>query len=143
MFATLRSTRASSVVLTGTIALAGLAGPAVAADAPVVGAQQTWTGAKAPVSVPGNHLHKGDTIPKGAVLIYRQVTVEGATAKRRLTLTLPRGKGLTGIAVSEGGAVSVQIAKGHEQYEGKRRAVLTVQGRTGHSGSVKVYGYGR
>ncbi|WP_026911713.1 hypothetical protein [Patulibacter minatonensis] len=140
---TVRPTRATSVVLAGVAALTAFAGPAVAADAPVISAQKTWTGAKTPVSVPGNHLHKGDTIPKGAVLVYREVTVTGPTSKRRLVLTLPRRKGLTGIAVSEGSSVSVQVAKGHEQYEGKRRTVLTVQGRKGDGGKVTVYGYGR
>lgn len=138
-----RPTRASSAVLAGAAALAAFAGPAAAADAPVVSAQKTWTGAKTPVSVAGNHLHRGARIPKGAVLVYREVTVTGGTAKRRAVLTLPRGKKLTGIAISEGSDVEILLSKSQRHYVGKRRVTIVVSSHKNHSGKTTVYGYGR
>ncbi|MEV4422417.1 hypothetical protein AB0L40_20940 [Patulibacter sp. NPDC049589] len=133
--------RITRTTLVAVGALAVVTAPATA-GAPVVGAQKTWTGAKAPVSVPGNHLHRGDRIPKGAVLVYREVTVSGGTAKRRVVLTLPRGKGLTGIAVSESSDVEIRVAKDQTRYSGKRRVTIVAAAHENHSGRITVYGYG-
>lgn len=133
----LRTTLATVSVL----ALAAV--PALAADAPVVGRQQTWTGATSPVSVPGNHLHRGDRIPKGARLVSRVVSSTGGTARRRVVLTLPKGKRLTGIAVSESTAMSIQVPKSQRHYVGHRRVTILAIARKGHTGDLTVYAYGR
>jgi hypothetical protein len=123
--------------------LATLAGTAVAADAPVVGEQTTWTGRTSPVSVPGNHLHRGDRIPKGAVLVLRTVRVTGGTAERNAVLTLPKGKRLTGIAVDEGTDVRFRIPKAQSRYVGRRRITFVVSSYKNHTGHTRVYAYGR
>jgi len=124
-------------------AVAVLAGTAVAADRPVAGPQKTFTGTRAPVSVPGNHLHKGDRIPKHAVLISREVTSTGGNARLRVVLELPKGKRFTGIAQNEGAELSIQIPRGEPSYVGRRRTTVLVVPHAGHAGSVTVYGYAR
>lgn len=132
-----RSTR-TALATAGLLVLGAV--PA-AADAPVVGPQQTWHGAKAPVSVPGNHLHRGDRIPKGHVLVSREVTVSGGSGRRRVVLTLPAGRRLTGVALSEGStAVRSILLTSH--YIGHRRAVFVVYAHGTESGKATFYAYG-
>jgi hypothetical protein len=141
MSRTIRPAR-TAVVTIG--ALAALAGTAVAADAPVVGPQTTFKGAKAPVSVPGNHLHRGDRIPKGAVLVLREVrTTDDTAGTSKVVLTLPKGKRLTGVAVGGSSKVAVRVANARQSYVGRRRVTLEAIARKGHPGTTTVYGYGR
>jgi hypothetical protein len=137
MSRSIRSIR-TGVVTVG--ALAALAGTAVAA-APTVGPQTTYKGKKAPVSVPGNHLHRGDRIPKGAVLVLREVqTTATSTGKTKIVLTLPKGKGITGVAVNEGSKAGINVQKG--RYSGHRRVTVYAIGRK-EAGTTTVYAYGR
>ncbi|MDO9406999.1 hypothetical protein [Patulibacter sp.] len=129
--------------VTAAVTMAVLAGTAGAAGGPVAGPQRTFTGTRAPVSVPGNHLHKGDRIPKGAVLISREVTSSGGSTRLRVVLTLPKGKRFTGLAQNEGAELSIQLPEGEPSYVGRRRTTVLVVPRKGHAGSVTVYGYAR
>lgn len=135
--------RTTRTIATTTTALALLAGTAAAAGGITAAPQETWTGAKAPVSVPGNHLHKGDRIPKGSVLVSRVVTSTGGNQRLRVVLTLPKGKRLTGIAQNEGAGLTIQTIKGEPFYVGHRRTTVLAVPNKGHAGKVTVYGYGR
>lgn len=135
--------RTIRATLTATATLAVLVGTATAAGGPVAGLQRTWSGRTAPVSVPGNHLHRGDRIPKGAVLVSREVTSTGGNGSRRVVLTLPKGKHLTGIAQNEGAELTLQILKGEPDYVGRRRTTVLAVTHRGRAGAVTVYGYGR
>jgi hypothetical protein len=78
------------------VALLAATGVAAAADAPVVSPQRTSTATKAPLTIPGTGIRKGERLPSGARLIYRDVTLEG---KQTVTFTLkaPAGKRLRGL----------------------------------------------
>jgi hypothetical protein len=94
---------------TSVVAVLASAGVATAAEAPVVSAQKTATG-KAPVTVPGTGLKKGQSLPKGARIVYRDVTLEGSQ-KVRLTLKAPAGKQLRGLATRDGDKVGFAVVQ--------------------------------
>ena len=64
-----------------TTALLAVSGVAAAADAPVVGAQKTATARTAPATIPGTD-QKGERLPSGARIVYRDVTIEGTQIAR-------------------------------------------------------------
>ena len=80
-----------------TVALLAASGIAAAADAPVVGDQQTSRATHAPVTIAGTGVKKGDRLPDGARLVYRDVTLEG---DQKVTFNIggPNGKTVRGIA---------------------------------------------
>ena len=103
-----------------TLASAGLAG---AAEAPVVSAQHFVAG-KAPVTVPGTGVRKGEWMGGRAVLVFRDVTIErGQTA--RLTLRARKGQRIRGLAVPEGTKISFQPVDRH--YAGDRKVVVEAE----------------
>jgi hypothetical protein len=65
-----------------TVALLASAGTAAAADAPVVSSQKTLSAKTAPVTVPGTGIKKGQRLPSGARVVYRDVTLEGRQTVR-------------------------------------------------------------
>lgn len=93
-------TRNHLIATASAVALLGSAGVATAAEAPVVSAQSTMSGSTAPVTVPGTGVKKGERLPKGARIVFRDVTLEGKQ-QVRLTLKAPAGKRLRGLAVRE------------------------------------------
>ena len=99
----------------------GLTGVADAADAPVVGAQGTLPNVKAPVTFPGTGVHKGERLPSGARVVFRDVTLED-DQEARLTLRAPSGKTLRGVGVRE--AEHVGFANAGGSYVGKRTVKL-------------------
>ena len=80
-----------------TVALLASAGTAAAAKAPVVSSQKTLPVKTAPVTVPGTGIKAGGRLPKGARIVYRDVTLEGRQTVR-LWLRAPAGKAIGGLA---------------------------------------------
>ncbi len=105
-------------------AVAALAatGVAAAADAPVVGDQGTLGNTRAPVTFPGTGIQKGERLPSGARIVFRDVTVEGEQ-QANLRLRAPKGKTLRALAVREGEDLGVVVAQDH-RYVGRRAVQL-------------------
>ena len=114
-------------------ALLAVSGVAAAADAPVVGSQKTSTARTAPATIPGTGIQKGERLPNGARIVYRDVTIEGSQIAR-FTIKAPAGKRLRGLAPREGSDVGFvvtsqrQLRRPHEgvaarlqEPEGRRR----------------------
>ncbi|HEY5196817.1 MAG TPA: hypothetical protein VIJ51_07305 [Solirubrobacteraceae bacterium] len=76
------------------------AGVAAATPAPIVGAQRTWTGATAPLTIAGTGLHKGDRIPRRDRIVYRDVTLGGRRVVN-FTIKAPAGKTIRGVMPAE------------------------------------------
>ena len=109
-----RAAIAAAVALT-----AALAAPtgALAAEAPTLGPPTIIPrGQKTPIDVAGNHLHQGDTIRKGLVLVRWPVTMHGLSAAP-ITLTCPQGTVHTGLGVQQGSQVYFGVVKGSDYYE--------------------------
>ena len=99
------------------LASAGIAG---AADAPVVSEQQFIAG-KAPVTVPGTGVQKGEWLGKRSVLVYRTVTLEG-DQRTKLTLSARKGQKIRGLATAQGTQISFQPVD--RDYAGDRKVVV-------------------
>ncbi len=117
------------------LASAGIAG---AAEAPVVSDQQFIAG-KAPVTVPGTGVKKGEWMGKGAVVVYRTVTLEGDQATR-LTLSARKGQRIRGLATAQGTTISFQPVE--HDYAGDKRVVIRAEvASTAGDGEVKARVY--
>ena len=110
-----------SLLIATTTAAVLASGGAAAADAPIVSAERTHTGTS-PVTVPGTGVKAGATLPKGARLISRDVTLEGTQAAR-VVLRAPTGKTLRGVGMPEGQKVGFQLV-GRSSYVGRRQVTL-------------------
>ena len=127
---------------TAAIALAGT-GVAAAADAPVVGAQHTSTARFAPTTIPGTGIQKGERLPSGARLVYRDVTLQGSQIAK-LTLRAPAGKHIRALVPKEGSDVGfVVTTKG--DYSGRRQVALRAYADSKAAGEVtgRIYGLAR
>jgi hypothetical protein len=127
---------------TAVIALAG-SGVAAAADAPVVGSQHSSTAKTAPVTIPGTHIKKGDRLPNGARIVFRDVTLEGRQTAR-LTLRAPAGKTIRALAPKEGIDIGfVVTTKGN--YAGRKSVALRAYTNPKAGGEVtgRIYGLAR
>ena len=103
-------------ILTVTASLAA-AGVAAAAEAPVVGPQQTANVTTAPMTIAGTGVHAGDTLPKGAKLIYRDVSLD--PGQQVVTkLRAPAGTRLQGLALPPGATVGFAVLN-KTSYAGK------------------------
>ncbi len=88
--------------------------------APVVGPQKTSPAKTAPLTIPGTGVKKGERLPSGARLIYRDVTLEGKQQASRVVLRAPAGKTIRGLAVREGDQVGFVVTdKGN--YVGRKQ----------------------
>ncbi len=126
---------------TAALALAG-SGVAAAADAPVVSAQKTSSAKFAPMTIPGTGVKKGDRLPRGAQLVYRDVTLEGKQKVARVVIRAPKGKTIRGLAVRDRDQVGFVVTD-EGNYVGRRqvasRAYLNGRAPAGeHTG--RVYG---
>jgi hypothetical protein len=124
---------------TAVIAIAG-SGVAAAADAPVVSSQHTSTTRTAPATIPGTGLQKGERLPSGARIVYRDVTLEGKQTAR-LTLRAPAGKRIRGLVPKEGSDVGfVVTTKGDSP--GRREVALRAYKNPKAGGEVsgRIYG---
>jgi hypothetical protein len=122
-----------------TAILAG-AGVATAADAPIVSKQHTSTAKRAPMTIPGSGLQRGDRLPSGARLVYRDVTLEdGQTA--RLNIRAPDGKRLRGLATKEGQDVGFAVVD-RTGYVGKTKVRVRAYANPNADGEVegRIYG---
>jgi hypothetical protein len=88
-------------------------------------------GQRSPVSVPGNHLHRGDAIRRGTQLVRWPVTLRGRAGV--VTLECPRGTVHRGIALPEGSKLSATLT-GYSRY-GHRTLKLRVGPRPGADAS--------
>jgi hypothetical protein len=120
-------------------ALLVTAGVAAAAGAPIVSAQHTSTATKAPITIPGTGIQKGERLPSGARLIYRDVTLEG---KQKVTFTLkaPAGKRLRGLVPGSSDVGFVVVGKG--SYAGHTTVKVRSFGNPRTAGEVtgRIYG---
>ena len=133
-----RKITAATAVLT--IAASGVA---AAADAPVVSSQQTSTSRTAPATIPGTGIAKGERLPSGARIVYRDVTLD-ARQTARLTLRAPAGKRIRALVPKEGSDVGfVVTTKG--DYSGRREVALRAYKNPKASGEVsgRIYGLAR
>ena len=125
---------------TAVLALAG-SGVAAAADAPVVGAQQTSSATTAPVTIPGTGVKRGERLPSGARIVYRDVTLEGAQTAGRVVLRAPAGTTIRGLAVRQGDQVGFVVTDGGN-YVGRKqvasRAYVNRKASGEHTG--RLYG---
>jgi hypothetical protein len=131
--------------LTAATAVAALAatGVAGAAEAPVVSAQKTFAGRTAPATIPGTGVKKGATLPRGARIVYRDVTLEGKQTVR-LTIKAPAGKRLRGLVPKERSDVGfVVVDKG--SYVGKTKVTVRAYANPSADGEVtgRIYGLAR
>ncbi len=124
-----------------TVALLAVAGSAAAADAPVVSSQQTLGAKTAPVTIAGTGIKKGQRLPKGARIVYRDVTLEGHQ-KVRLSLRAPAGKTIRGLAPAGRVGFTV-IDKG--DYAGRKRVSVRAYKDPNVVGEVtgRIYGLAR
>jgi hypothetical protein len=100
------------------VASLAMSGDAAAAAPPSVSKEQRWTGARAPLTVPGTGIKKGARLPRGDRIVFRTVTL--AKGQRvDLTITAPAGKRLRGLAVAENGRVDFTLVS-PRHYVGHR-----------------------
>lgn len=124
---------------TAILALAG-SGVAAAADAPIVSAQKTSTSRFAPVVIPGTGIKKGERLPTGARIIYRDVTLEGKQ-KAVMTLRAPAGKRMDALAFKE--PLTVQFAViDKRSYVGRKQVRLRASAAPTNTGEVTTRVYG-
>jgi hypothetical protein len=88
--------RIGAATVAVTLVASTVAAASAAATAPHAGPQKTWTGATAPLTIPGTGLHKGDRIPKGDRIVYRDVTVAGRQVVN-FSLRAPAGRKIRGV----------------------------------------------
>jgi hypothetical protein len=80
----------------------------VAPLAPALGVPKILrAGRRSPVSVPGNHLHRGDRIRRGTQLVRWPATLRGRAGF--VTLECPRGTVHRGIALQEGSKLGATV----------------------------------
>ncbi len=97
-------------------------GVASAADAPIVTDQMTSASRYAPVLIPGTGIKKGERLPAGARIIYRDVTLEGKQTVN-VTMRAPAGKRMRALAFKE----PIQIGfstTGKGSYYGRKQVKL-------------------
>jgi hypothetical protein len=105
-----------------TVAALAAGGVAAAAETPVVGEQGTLNVTRAPVTFPGTGVKKGERLPSGARVIFRDVTLEGEQ-EARLRLRAPRDRTLRGLAIREGAPIGVATVSAGS-YVGRRQVVV-------------------
>lgn len=122
-----------------TVAALAASGVATAADAPVVSAQKTSVATHAPVTIPGTGVQKGDRLPTGARLVYRDVTLEGDQTTT-FTIKAPAGKRLRGLVPKTSDVGIAVVGKGN--YVRRTKVTLRAfldQSATGERTS-RIYG---
>jgi hypothetical protein len=107
--------RVAGACLVASLAMSGVA---VAAAAPSVSRERTWTGAKAPLTVPGTGVRRGARLPRGDRIVFRQVTLAKGQ-EVDLKIAAPAGKRLRGLAVAEDGRVGFTVVS-PRHYVGRR-----------------------
>ena len=121
-------------------ALIASTGIATAADAPVVSKQHTSNAKSAPLTIPGSGLQKGDRLPSGAVLVYRNVTLEGDQTAT-FNIKAIHGKRLRGLATREGQDVGFMVVN-RRSYAGRTKVQVRAYANPNADGEVegRIYG---
>lgn len=135
------ATSSSAAPPTGGLAVssapASTSSPRATAPSPAVGPQKTWTGKTAPVDLPGTGIEQGDRLPKGSVLVYRQIDIP-KRQKRRVRLIVPKGKKIETAAQS--GSFGSGVV--NRDYVGTRS--VTIRAAGGQNGAQgRLYAYAR
>jgi hypothetical protein len=107
--------RVAGACLVASLAVSGVA---VAAAPSSVSKERTWTGARAPLTIPGTGVKKNARLPRGDRIVFRTVTLAQGQ-KVNLTITAPAGKRLRGLAVAENGRIDFTVAS-PRHYVGHR-----------------------
>lgn len=89
---------------------------ALASNAPSASKERTWTGATAPLTIPGTGVKQGARLPHGASIVYRSVTLTHGQ-KANVALRAPAGTRLRGLANS--GKVGFTVVS-PRHYAGQR-----------------------
>ena len=107
----------------------------------VVGSQKTLGAKTAPVTIPGTGIKKGQRLPGGARVVYRDVTLEGRQTVR-LSLRAPAGKSIRGLAPA-GRVGSTVVDK--RDYVGRQRVTVRAFMDPNLAGEVtgRIYGLAR
>ena len=121
-------------------AILASAGVATAADAPIVSKQHTSPAKTAPMEIPGTGLQRGDRLPGGARLVYRNVTLEGDQTVR-FNIKAPNGKRLRALATKEGQDVGFMVVD-RRDYAGKTKVRVRAYANPNADGEVegRIYG---
>jgi hypothetical protein len=106
--------------MTTAAAVLGVAATAGAAAAPVV-SDQEWIAGRAPLTIPGTGVHKGEWMGSKARLVYRDVTLE-AGQKTRVTLRADGGRRVRGLAIERLG--TVRFVALDTRYPGRRHVTV-------------------
>lgn len=109
---------ATKILLATATAALATGGVAAAADAPSVTAQRTLSVKTAPTTIPGTGVKKGATLPSGARIVYRDVSLTGAQ-EPKFTMTAPKGKSIRGLAPRENEDVGFAVVD-RGNYAGHR-----------------------
>lgn len=127
----------AAIPTTGGLAVSSVSANARATSSPAVGPQQTWTKKTSPVDLPGTGIEQGDRLPKGSVLVYRQIDIPKGE-KRRVRLVVPKGKKI------ETAAQSGSFGSGviNRNYVGTRS--VTIRAAGGQKGAEgRLYAFAR
>lgn len=121
-------------------ALIASTGIAAAADAPVVSKQHTSTAKSAPLTIPGSGVKKGERLPSGARLVYRDVTLEGDQTAT-FNIKAIHGKRLRGLATKEGQDVGFMVVN-RRSYAGTTKVQVRAYANPNADGEVegRIYG---
>jgi hypothetical protein len=136
---TAAGTTAAGTTAAGTTA-AGTTGGAVVAKTPIIGPEETLSTEIAPLTIPGTGVHKGARLPKGARLIYRQVTIEGSESVH-FTMEAPAGKRFLGCVPTDDPPVGFRIDN-TTNYAGHTKVWVSVSThpRTTYAATGRLYG---
>jgi hypothetical protein len=127
----------TAATITAVLASAGVA---TAADAPIVSKQHTSTAKRAPMTIPGSGLQRGERLPSGARLVYRDVTLEGEQTAR-FNLKAPNGQRLRALAAKEGQDLGFAVVD-RGNYAGKTKVRVRAYADPNADGEVegRIYG---
>lgn len=121
-------------------AILASAGVATAADAPIISKQHTSPAKTVPMEIPGTGLQRGDRLPSGARLVYRNVTLEGDQTAR-FNIRAPKGKRVRALATKEGQDVGFMVVD-RRSYAGRTKVRVRAYANPNAAGEVqgRIYG---
>ena len=124
-------------------ALLAATGVAAAAEAPVVSKQHTSDAKRVPMTIPGSGLQRGERLPSGARLVYRDVTLENGQTVT-FNIKAPDGKRLRALATKEGQDVGFIVVDG-SSYAGRTKVQVRAYANPNADGEVegRIYGLAR
>ena len=114
-----------------------------AAGSATVSGQTAWNGSSSPVTVPGTGLKQGATIPAGARLVYRNVTVAPGN-KVTFRMRATNGRKLRGLVPASGRLLGLVVVKPYH-YAGTTSVTVRAFASSKAVGQVtgRIYAYTR